>query len=140
MTHKVIQHIRFKCKTVVNEKVDSPPFILSKTTIQKHVIKIKITFKPWTKLMPLRLSHMLNFEESGMMSNKSWEVFVPRDLYVQNMIMDQYVYQNYDEQISDKKKNRLHIKMGIESEPIYSTVAVPKDKQEKPLSPRQAKL
>lgn len=74
----------------MNEKIVEPPFILSKTTITPYTVKIKVTFKSWTKLPPLRLSHQLNFDQNGMMGNKSYEIFVPKDSYVQNMVMDQY--------------------------------------------------
>jgi hypothetical protein len=76
-------------------------------------VEILITFKKWTKLSEKRVIHTLNFEGNGESGTKEFEIGVARENYLENM-MKKIQLSNYEENIEDKKKDRLSLEIGIE--------------------------
>jgi hypothetical protein len=51
-----------------------PPYILSRINDQVRIIKVKIIFQQWTKLIPKSLSHELVLEGLGKQSTYEFEI------------------------------------------------------------------
>ena len=62
------------------------PFLLSRLGNKQAIIKIEITFKKWTRLLPVTIDHTLCFQGNGSSSNKVIEIGVPRETYIENMM------------------------------------------------------
>lgn len=50
-------------------------------------MKIEITFRKWTKLRPAKINHTLCIKGDGSESNKIYTIHVPRETYIENMLM-----------------------------------------------------
>jgi hypothetical protein len=66
--------------------VSQQPFLMSRPGNKQLTIKINITFKKWTKLLPCSFTHMLSLEGDGQSGNKNVKISVPSENYIQNMM------------------------------------------------------
>lgn len=90
LTDKVIKDVTYNIKHVDDDDrkeqkkvtVTSQPFLLSRPGNKLLTIKINVTFKKWTKLLPHSFTHQLCFEGDGSSGNKVRKIGVPSETYI----------------------------------------------------------
>lgn len=89
ITDRVIKTVEYRlldeCK---HHKVtiEKQPFIFSRLANHSFPVEIIITFKKWAKLPEMRRLHTLNFEDNGDSGTKEFEIGLPKETYLENMM------------------------------------------------------
>ena len=89
LTDRVVKYVDYRlldeCKhhKVIVEK---QPFIFSRLANHSFPVEIIITFKKWTKLSEKRVLHTLCFEGNGETGTKEFEIGLPKETYLENMM------------------------------------------------------
>ena len=103
---RLIETVEFQFSSMMNinhlhEKISfkKPPYILSRINEKCTKIKIKVVFRPWTKMSPQTFNHELKFE--GDKSQSSYKFTISKDMFMRQMIhlthrrqepQEQYLY------------------------------------------------
>jgi hypothetical protein len=61
---KVVYHLH-PCYVEKRIEIRSHPYLLSRTAFGKFIVGCEIWFSAWTEMQPMRIDHLLSFEERG---------------------------------------------------------------------------
>ena len=88
---RLIETVEFQFSSMMNinqlhEKISfkNPPYILSRINEKCTQIKIKVVFRPWTKISPQTFNHELKFE--GDKSQSSYILTISKDMFMRQMM------------------------------------------------------
>jgi hypothetical protein len=71
-TEKVIKCVTYYFDPVFKSKpvsISHHPYLLSRIAYLPYVLGCEIVFKKWTRLNPVRIQHLLQFEEAGQINS-----------------------------------------------------------------------